>query len=197
MSKVKLAVIYYSSYGTNHVMAEAAARAAAEAGAEVRLRRVAETAPAEVVKSVEAWQAHAEQTAEIAVATPDDLVWANAFLFSAPTRFGVMASQMRAFIDTLGPIWQQGHLANKAASVMTSAQNMHGGQETTQLSMYATLAHWGSIIVPLGFTDPVIMASGGNPYGASGIMGEINDAVLASVRFQAQRLVEFAGRIAA
>lgn len=197
MSQVKLAVVYYSTYGTNHAMAEAAAKAAEEAGAEVRLRKVHETVPAEIVKSVDAWHKQAEKTAHIAEATPDDLVWANAFLFSAPTRYGTMASQMRAFIDTLGPIWQKGHLANKAASAMSSAQNTHGGQESTLLGMYTTFMHWGSIIVPPGYTDPVIFASGGNPYGASAKMGEVNDALLASVRFQARRLVQFAGKIAA
>ena len=197
MSQVKLAVIYYSTYGTNHAMAEAAAKAAEEAGAEVRLRKVHETAPAEVVNSMDAWREQAEKTADIPEATPEDLVWANAFLFSAPTRYGTMASQMRAFIDTLGPIWQEGHLANKAASAMSSAMNTHGGQETTLLGMYVSFMHWGSIIVPPGYADPVIFASGGNPYGTSANMGKVTDEVLASVRFQARRLVEFAGKIAA
>ncbi|MFA5522593.1 MAG: NAD(P)H:quinone oxidoreductase [Castellaniella sp.] len=196
MSKVKLAIVYYSSYGTNHAMAEAAAKAAEEAGAEVRLRKVPETASAEVVKSVAAWHEQTEKTVHIAEVTADDLIWANAFLFSAPTRFGVMASQMRAFIDTLGGVWQEGHLTNKAASAMSSAQNVHGGQESTLLGMYTTFMHWGSIIVAPGYADPVIYASGGNPYGASANMGDVNDAVLASVRFQAQRLVEYAGKIA-
>lgn len=73
MSNVKLAVIYYSTYGTNHTAADAAAQAAQQAGAEVRLRKVRETAPAEVVKSVEAWYGHAEKTAHIPEATPEDL----------------------------------------------------------------------------------------------------------------------------
>lgn len=195
MSHVKLAIVYYSSYGTNHVMAEVAAQAAEEVGAKVRLRKAQETAPSEVVKSVEGWHSHAEKTAHIPTASPEDLVWADAFLFSAPTRFGVMASQMRAFIDTLGPVWQQGQLANKAASAMTSAQNTHGGQESTLLSMYTTFMHWGSIIVAPGYADPVIFSSGGNPYGTSANMGDLNDAVLASIRFQTQRLIEFAEKI--
>lgn len=195
MSHVKLAIVYYSSYGTNHVMAEVAAQAAEEVGAKVRLRKAQETAPSEVVKSVEGWHSHAEKTAHIPTASPEDLVWADAFLFSAPTRFGVMASQMRAFIDTLGPVWQQGQLANKAASAMTSAQNTHGGQESTLLSMYTTFMHWGSIIVAPGYVDPVIFSSGGNPYGTSANMGDLNDAVLASIRFQTQRLIEFAEKI--
>lgn len=199
MRDVRLAVIYYSTYGTNHAMAEAGAEAAKEAGAEVRLRKVRETAPPEVVKSVQAWFGHAEKTAHIPIAKPEDLEWANAFLFSAPTRYGTVAGQMRAFIDTLGPLWQAGKLANKAASAMTSAQNTHGGQETTLIGLYGTFMHWGAIIVPPGYADPCIYKSGGNPYGTSSnaVQGKLSDEVRASVKFQAKRLVEFAAKIAA
>lgn len=199
MSKVQLAVVYYSTYGTNHAMAEVAAEAAKAAGAEVRLRKVRETAPAEVVKAQAAWLGHAEKTAHIPLAKPEDLEWSNAFLFSAPTRFGTMASQMRAFIDTLGPIWQKGALANKAASAMTSAMNPHGGQEGTLLGMYATFMHWGSILVPPGYTDKAIFAAGGNPYGTSTVPmqdGKLSEETRAAVQHQARRLVEFAARIA-
>ncbi|HEU0276604.1 MAG TPA: NAD(P)H:quinone oxidoreductase type IV [Rhodanobacteraceae bacterium] len=200
MGEVRLAIVYYSTYGTNHAMAEVAAEAAKAAGAEVRLRKVRETAPPEVVKSMAAWAGHAERTAHIAIAKPEDLAWANAFLFSAPTRFGVMASQMRAFIDTLGPIWQKGELSNKAASAMSSAMNMHGGQEGTLLGMYATFMHWGAILVPPGYTDPVTYAAGGNPYGTTTVPmkdGKLPDEIRAAVRHQARRLVEFAAKIAA
>jgi PKHD-type hydroxylase len=114
--------VYYSTYGTNHQMAEIAAEAARAAGAEVRLRRVAETAPAEVVNGQDAWKAQAEKQADIPVVTPDDMDWADAYIFSAPTRFGAMPSQVRAFIDTLGGLWGEGKLANKAVSAMTSAE---------------------------------------------------------------------------
>lgn len=197
MSKVQLAVVYYSAYGTNHAMAEVAVEAARAAGAEVRLRKVQETAPQTVVDSVPAWKAFQDKTADVAVATPDDLQWANAFLFSAPTRFGTVASQMRAFIDTLGPIWQQGHLSGKAVSAMTSAQNLHGGQETTLTGLYTTFAHWGSIIVPPGYTDPAMFKGLGNPYGASNNMGPLNDEVTDIIRYQTRRLVQFAAKLVA
>ena len=196
MSNVRLAVIYYSTYGTNHVMAAEAAAAAREAGAEVRLLKVRETAPEAVVASQDGWKAHAERTADVPEATVADMEWANAYLFSAPTRFGTVASQMRAFIDTLGGAWFSGQLANKAVSAMTSAQNMHGGQESTLIGLYTTFMHWGAIIVPPGYTDPSLFAAGGNPYGTSATMDSLNDEVKAAVRFQAKRLVEFAGKIA-
>jgi NAD(P)H dehydrogenase (quinone) len=198
MADVRLAIIYYSTYGTNHRMAEVAAEAATAAGAEVRVRKVRETAPEGVVNGQDAWRAQAERTAHVPEASLEDMEWANAYLFSAPTRFGVMASQMRAFIDQLGPLWATGKLANKAASAMTSAQNPHGGQETTLLSMYATFMHWGTVIVAPGYTDPVIFASGGNPYGTTVTAnGEpVGEAAIASIQHQARRLVEMARKIA-
>lgn len=189
---VKIAVVYYSSYGTNHQMAGAAAEAAREAGAEVRLLKVRETAPQSVIDTQEAWKAQQERTADIPEATPADLEWADGFLFSTGTRFGGATSQMRAFIDTLGGLWGTGKLADKTFSAMTSAQNPHGGQETTLQALYVMAMHWGSIIVTPGYTDPVIFASGGNPYGASVTAnGEpVGEADLATIRHQARRLVQ-------
>jgi NAD(P)H dehydrogenase (quinone) len=195
---VKLTIAFYSTYGTNHRMAEIAAEAARAAGAEVRLRRVAETAPADVVASQDAWKAQADRAADIPVATPEDMEWANAYLFSAPTRFGQAPSQLRAFIDTLGGAWFQGKLANKAVSAMTSAQNPHGGQEATILGLYTTFLHWGAIIVAPGYTDQSIFAAGGNPYGYSHTQGkEFGEAETAAIQHQAKRLVEMAAKLAA
>jgi len=191
MSKVKLAVVYYSTYGTNHQMAEVAAEAAREAGAEVRLLRVRETAPADVVKAQEAWSAQAERSADVPEASPEDLVWADAYFFSSPTRYGGAASQMRAFIDTLGPIWQEGKLADKMVTAMTSAQNTHGGQETTLQTLYYTFMHWGAIVVTPGYTDKSVFASGGNPYGVSVTVGDegLTEEKKEAIRHQARRLV--------
>jgi len=199
MSTVRVSIIYYSTYGTNHQMAEVAAEAAKAAGAEVRLRKVRETAPETVVQSQAGWKAHAERTAHIQEVSNDDMEWANAYLFSAPTRYGMSASQLRAFIDTLGPLWLKGVLSNKAVTAMSSAQNPHGGQESTILGLYTTMMHWGAIIVPTGYTDPSIYAAGGNPYGTSvtATAGPISDEAKAAIRFQAKRLVEIAAKLAA
>ncbi|EPX78178.1 NAD(P)H:quinone oxidoreductase type IV [Litoreibacter arenae] len=194
---VKLAIVYYSSYGTNHQMATIAAEAAKAAGAEVRLLKARETAPDAAVNSQDAWKAHAEATADVPEATAEDMEWANAYLISAGTRFGVMASQMRAFIDTLGGVWAKGGLANKPISAMTSAQNAHGGQETTLSSFYATAMHWGGIVVAPGYTDQVIFKTGGNPYGYSHTQGEeFTDEVKSAIGHQARRLVEVAAKLA-
>jgi NAD(P)H dehydrogenase (quinone) len=196
MSKPKIAVIYYSTYGTNHAIAEAAAKAAEAAGAEVRLRKVRETAPDEVVKGQEAWKAQADKTADIPIVSNDDMEWAEGYFFSGPTRYGVVASQVRAFIDTLGPLWMKGALANKTFTATTSAQNAHGGQEATILSLYTTAMHWGAILVPPGYTDQSVSDAGGNPYGYSANAGAFDDKGKAAVAHQAKRLVEFTKKIA-
>ena len=193
---VKLAILFYSTYGTNHQMAEIAAEAARAAGAEVKLLRIAETAPDAVVNGQDAWKAQVEKAAAIPAATPEDMEWADAYIFSAPTRFGAAPSQLRAFIDPLGGQWGSGKLANKAVSAMTSAQNPHGGQEATILGLYTTFMHWGSIIVAPGYTDPALFATGGNPYGYSHTQGaEFDDKAKASIGHQAKRTVDMAAKL--
>lgn len=197
MANINVAVIYYSTYGTNHQVAQVAAEAAREAGAEVRLRKVRETAPQEVIDAQEAWKAQQQRTSDIPTATPEDMVWADAFFFSAPTRYGGAASQMRSFIDTLGPIWQEGKLADKAFTATTSAQNPHGGQETTLQTLYITAMHWGAVIVTPGYTDQTVFEAGGNPYGVSvTATGEpLGDETVAAIQHQARRLVRLAERL--
>ena len=197
MSRPKIAVIFYSTYGTNHAVAEAAAKAAEAAGAEVRLRRFAETAPKEVVAGQDAWKAHAEKTADIPEVSHADMEWADGYFISAPTRYGVVASQVRAFIDTLGPLWMKGGLSNKTFTATTSAGNAHGGQEATTLSLYTTAYHWGAIVVAPGYTDPAVSEAGGNPYGYSANAGAFDDKGRAAVAHQAKRLVEMTAKLRA
>ncbi|WP_418592428.1 NAD(P)H:quinone oxidoreductase [Ponticoccus sp. (in: a-proteobacteria)] len=191
----KIAIIFYSTYGTNHAIALEAAKAAEAAGAEVRLRRVRETAPAEVVAGQDAWKAQADKMSDIPEVSTDDMTWADGYFFSAPTRYGVVASQLRAFIDTLGPLWMEGKLANKTATATTSAQNLHGGQESTLLSLYTTFMHWGAILVAPGYTDQSIFDAGGNPYGYSAQAGQFDDKGKAAVAHQARRLVEMTAKL--
>ncbi len=193
----KIAIVYYSTYGHNHQMAVAAKDAAEAAGAEVRLRKVRETAPQGVVDAQDAWKAQQEKTSDVPEATPDDMEWADGYVFSSPTRFGGAASQMRSFIDTLGGLWQSGALANKTFTAMTSAQNPNGGQETTLQTLYITAMHWGCILVPPGYTDDAIFAAGGNPYGATVTAdgSGVSDESIAAIKHQARRLVEYTDKI--
>ena len=170
----KLAIIYYSSTGTVDAMARRAAQTAEKAGAEVRLRHVAETAPDEAIESQDEWAEHRSEMEGEPVADPDDLVWADAVLLGTPTRFGSATSQLQAFIDTLGPLWQEGGLADKVYAGFTATQTEHGGQETTLLSLYTNFIHWGGIIVAPGYTDEVKFADG-NPYGAGKVTADSTD----------------------
>ncbi len=195
MDKVKLAIIYYSSTGNNYQMAKWAKEAAEELGAEVRIRKVQELAPIEAINSNPLWKKHYEETKDVPVATSEDLDWADAIIFSTPTRFGNVASQMKQFLDQQGGLWAQGKLVNKVVSAMSSAQNPNGGQEATVLALYKTMCHWGAIIVPPGYTDASIFKAGGNPYGTTATIGQdgkMVDDVEEAVKHQAKRTVTVA-----
>ncbi len=195
MSNVKLAIIYYSMGGTNYQLAKWAAEGAKEAGAEVRILKVHELAPQSVIDSNPAWRAHVEATRDIPEAQSADLEWADAIIFSTPTRFGGMTSQMKQFLDMQGGLWAQGKTVNKVVSAMSSAQNPHGGQEATILSIYTSMHHWGAIIAAPGYTDPVLFGAGGNPYGTSVTVdqkGNMIEDVQAAVKHQAKRTVTVA-----
>src|SRR5699024_9915137 len=99
------------------------------------------------------WKAHVEATTDVKEVTPEDIEWADAVIFSTPTRFGMMASQMKQFLDTQGGLWATGKTVNKVVSAMASAGNAHGGQEATVLSLYTTMMHWGAIIAAPGYAD--------------------------------------------
>ncbi|WP_195575482.1 NAD(P)H:quinone oxidoreductase [Paenibacillus sp. 1001270B_150601_E10] len=196
MANVKLAIIYYSSTGTNYQLAQWAKEGAEAAGAEVKLLKVQELAPQAAIESNPAWKAHVDATQDVPVVQLSDLEWADAIIFSVPSRFGVMPSQMKQFLDTTGGLWFQGKLMNKVVSAMSSASNPHGGQEATILSLYTMMHHWGAIIAAPGYTDPVTFASGGNPYGTSvtiGQDGKLVEDVQGGVKHQAKRTVEVAG----
>lgn len=140
-------------------------------------------------------KAHADATKDVPIATGEDLVWADAIIFSTPTRFGNVASQMKQFLDRQGGLWAEGKLMNKVVSAMSSAQNPHGGQEATIKALYTTMMHWGAIIVAPGYTDSSIFAGGGNPYGTSVTVdqdGKMIEDVKEAVKYQAKRTIEVA-----
>ncbi|RDC66436.1 NAD(P)H:quinone oxidoreductase [Adhaeribacter pallidiroseus] len=194
MSQVQLAVIYYSATGTNYQLAQWAAEGAKQTGAEVKVLKIKELAPPEAIAQNPAWQAHIEATKDVPEVSLADLEWADAIIFSMPTRYGNLPGQLKEFLDSTGGLWYQGKLANKVVSGMTSAQNPHGGQESTLLALYNTMYHWGAIVAAPGYTDPVLFAAGGNPYGTSvavdreGMKTDVRDAVV----YQAQRTVTVA-----
>ncbi|GKV65326.1 MULTISPECIES: NAD(P)H:quinone oxidoreductase [Sporosarcina] len=192
MAGVNLAVIYYSATGTNYQMAKWAAESGRQAGAAVKVLRVEELATEEAIDSNPAWKAHVEATKDVPVAKVEDLVWADAIIFSMPSRFGNVPSQMKQFLDMTGGIWSKGKLVNKVVSAMSSADNPHGGQESTIKAIYTTMMHWGAIIAAPGYSDPSLFEAGGNPYGASVTVDTENhmiEKVEDAVRYQGARTV--------
>jgi NAD(P)H dehydrogenase (quinone) len=195
----RIAIIYYSAYGHTYELARAVESGAKSAGAETRLCKVRELAPDEVIATQKGWHDHRVATQHVREATLDDLEWADGWAFGTPTRYGGPAAQLKQFIDTTGPLWQKGALANKAVTSFTGAMNPHGGQESTILALSNAFYHWGAIIVPTGYTDPSIYAAGGNPYGTSNTANEdtVSDAVLTAATFQGARLAKVAAALLA
>jgi NAD(P)H dehydrogenase (quinone) len=196
----KLSIIYYSATGHGTTMAHQLAAAAEAAGAEVRVRHVAETRDPQTFAANPAWSANYEATKELPAATGDDIVWADGVIFGSPTRFGSTAAPFQTFMDSLGGLWAQGKLADKAYAGFTSSQTAHGGQETTLIGLYTSLMHFGGVLVPPGYTDGLKFADG-NPYGVSHITGpenqnELDDATRAALDHMATRVVKIAGILA-
>ncbi|MFC5451042.1 NAD(P)H:quinone oxidoreductase [Paenibacillus aestuarii] len=194
-TKVNLAIIYYSSNGTNYQLAQWAAEGARQAGAEVKILKVAETVPQSIVDGQPSWKAHLEATKNVPIATVEDLEWADAIIFSMPTRFGNLPAQLKQFLDTTGGLWAQGKTVNKVVSAMTSATNPNSGQEQTILQLYTSMYHWGAIVAAPGFTDQAVFTAGGNPYGTSVTVGQdgtIKEDARGAVEHQAKRTVSIA-----
>jgi NAD(P)H dehydrogenase (quinone) len=193
---VNATIIDDSATGTLHSSAQAAAEGAEKAGASVRMRKVRELAPAGAIEADPAWHQHLRETADVPEAGLDDLAWADVVLLGTPTRFGTPAGQLEASIDTAGPLWQQGLLADEVCTAFTASQTAHGGQEATLLALSNVFYHWGGVIVPPGYTDPVQFRSG-NPYGASHVAGDgpPGDVALEAARYQARRAVDVAAAL--
>ena len=171
MVNINVLIAFYSRTGVTETLARAVAEGAANEGAEVRLRRAREFVGPEVMAQAPGWQeSAAAMNALYSAPTAEDAAWADAIIFGTPTRFGNVAAELKAYIDSLGGLWFQGRLNGKAGAVFCSTSTPHGGNETTLLSMYAPLAHLGLIIVPTGYADPA-MFKAGTPYGASAISG--------------------------
>lgn len=195
----KVLVLYYSSYGHIETMAAAVAEGAREAGATVDIKRVPETAPLEVAEA-----AHFKLDQAAPVATIADLENYDAIVIGAPTRFGRMPSQMAAFLDQAGGLWQRGVLIGKVGSAFTSSGSQHGGQEVTLYSTITNLLHFGMVVVGLPFSFPGLTRmdeiTGGSPYGATTIASvdgsrQPSENELAAARFQGRHVAEIASKL--
>jgi NAD(P)H dehydrogenase (quinone) len=169
---MEILIVYYSRTGHVAQLARAIARGVGEVpGAQARVRSVPPVAPV-------------TQTAQPPVpdegapyATLDDLRECAGLIFGSPTRFGNMAAPLKHFLDSTVAEWASGSLVGKPAAFFTSTATMHGGQETTLLSMMMPLLHHGALIVGIPYTEAALnqTSSGGTPYGASHVAGTDGD----------------------
>jgi NAD(P)H dehydrogenase (quinone) len=197
----KILVLYYSSYGHVETMAEAVAEGARSAGATVDVKRVPETAPAEVAKA-----AHFKLDQKAPIAVIDELANYDAIIVGCPTRFGRMCSQMATFLDQAGGLWMRGALNGKVGGAFTSTATQHGGQEVTLFSIITNLLHFGMTVVGLPYSHQGQMTLdeivGGSPYGATTIAGTSGQRApsaldLEGARHQGQLIASTAAKLAA
>ena len=203
---MKVLIVFYSTYGHIFKMAEAVAEGVKEvAGAEVKILRIAETLPEEVLGKMGAVDAQ-KAFSHVPVCTVDELAEADAIIFGTPTRFGNMCGQMRQFLDATGQLWANGSLIGKVGSVFASSATQHGGQESTILTFHVTLLHHGMVIVglPYAFEGQTRMdeITGGSPYGAYTIAGGDggrmpSDNELDAARYQGKHVATIAAKLAA
>jgi NAD(P)H dehydrogenase (quinone) len=172
---MNILVVYYSTYGHTYKLAQAVVEGAQSApGMDVKLLRVPELVPEEIFQQNEAMRCGRDMQREVPIATMDDLEWADGIAFGSPTRYGNMAAQMKNYIDQAGPLWARGALEGKVATCFTSSATMHGGQETTLVTMWIPLVHLGMIVlgVPYSLKEINITDRGGGPYGASIVVAD-------------------------
>ncbi|KAJ1973179.1 hypothetical protein H4R34_005166 [Dimargaris verticillata] len=165
--KAVIYIIFYSMYTHVYQLAKELAKAVNETGlAEAKLFQVPETLADNVLELMHA----PSKPEDVPMITANQLADADGFLLGAPTRFGVVASQMRSFWETTGALWAQGKLRGKLAGTFFSTGSQNGGQETTALTLLPTLAHHGIVYVPTGFTTAHLSQAeevvGGSAYGA-------------------------------
>jgi NAD(P)H dehydrogenase (quinone) len=196
---VKIYIVFYSMYGHVYKLAEAVAEGARSVqGAEVWLFQTAELMSDEVLRMSGAAVAR-QSFAHVPVIAADALAEADAIIFGTPTRFGMMAAQMRNLLDQTGSLWAKQALIGKVGSVFTSTATQHGGQETTIVSFHTTLLHHGMVIVGVPYSEKGISSmdgiSGGGPYGASTVTGpdgsrNPSENELGVARFQGKHVAE-------
>ncbi|MFO0793192.1 MAG: NAD(P)H:quinone oxidoreductase [Candidatus Brocadiaceae bacterium] len=171
---MKVLIVYYSTFGNVYKMANLVAEGVRQVnGAEPVIRTVPELIPQAVIDSREDMKAGRQMQKTIPLVTSDDFRQAGAIAFGTPTRFGNVSAQLKNQIDQLTSLWLAGELEGKPAGIFVSTGSLHGGQETTPLTMMAPLLHLGMIIVgvPYSVKELFTTQAGGTPYGPSHLAG--------------------------
>jgi NAD(P)H dehydrogenase (quinone) len=195
---MKVLILYYSTYGNTWQMAQLVAEGVRQVpGAEPVIRTVPELIPQSVIDSRPDMKAARERQKDVPLVTHDDFRQAGAFAFGTPTRFGNVSAQLKNQIDQLTSLWLKGELEGKPAGVFVSTGSLHGGQETTILTLMAPLLHLGMVLVgvPYSVQELFTTQGGGSPYGPGHVAGgdnkrEIDPQESAICRALGRRLAE-------
>jgi NAD(P)H dehydrogenase (quinone) len=195
---MKVLIVYYSTYGNVYKMAQLVAEGVMQvAGAEPVVRTVPELIPEEVIESRPDMKAGRDMQKDVLPVTLDDFREAGAIAFGTPTRFGNVSAQLKNQIDRLTSLWLNGEFEGKPGGVFVSTGSLHGGQETTILTLMAPLLHLGMILVgvPYSVEELFTTTTGGSPYGPGHVAGgdnfnEISPEEAVICRAFGQRLAE-------
>ena len=201
---MKVLIVYYSTYGNVYKMAQLVAEGVEEIeGAEAVIRKVPELIPDSVIDSRDDMKAGREAQKDVPLVSKDDFKEAGAIAFGTPTRFGNVSAQLKNQIDQLTSLWLNGELEGKPAGGFVSTGSLHGGQETTLLTMMAPLLHLGMIVVGVPYSTQELFTTqgGGSPYGPGHVAGgnnqrEIDDNEAAICRALGRRLAHLGLKLA-
>ncbi|WP_040494754.1 NAD(P)H:quinone oxidoreductase [Ilumatobacter nonamiensis] len=199
---MNIGIIYYSTYGSTHALAREIAEGITGANGEASLRRVEELMPDDAMD--ENARAAADAQSDVPLADVEELADFDGVIFGSPTRFGNRAAQLSQFLDQTGPLWQSGALAGTPAGFFTGASTVHGGHESTILTMSTFAMHHAMVIVPLGYTLDEIGSTrtGGGPYGpthltpSDGSKTELSDDERQIARGYGRRFVDITAKLA-
>ena len=192
MSNPYILVLYYSRHGHVKMLAEQIALGVESAGLEARLRTVP---PVSTVCEATAQDIPAEGDI---YCSEDDLAQCAGLLLGSPTRFGNMAAPLKYFIDGTAGLWMNGSLVDKPAGVFTSTSSLHGGQESTLLSMMLPLLHQGMVFAGIPYAEPALSNSttGGTPYGASHVEADsLSEDEIKICRTQGKRIAQLSTKL--
>ena len=174
---MKVLIVYYSSFGNVYKMAKLVAEGVNQVqGVEAVVRRVPELVPDSMIQARSDMQAGAAMQKDVPLVTMEDFKEAGAIAFGTPTRFGNVSAQLKNQIDQLGPLWMQKVFEGKPAGVFVSTGSLHGGQESTILTLMTVLLHLGFILVGVPYSVPELFLTkgGGAPYGPGHVAGPDN-----------------------
>ncbi len=199
MEKAKILVLYYSMYGNVFNMANEVVNGIKQVeNAEPVLRQVPDLLPEKIIQGSPDIKKAKDLQKNVPIAKVDDLRDCDGLIIGSPTRYGNMCAQVRNFLDQTGKIWEDGALIDKPAGIFVSTGTLHGGQETTIISIMFTLIHHGMIILGVPYSVKALSTTktGGTPYGPSHVAGlgftPLSEEEIDTSKFIGKRVAEVA-----